>query len=342
MRLLDLADIQGTIVRAYPREGFIKARYFFLTVIEPAKGRAFVDAVRGRVTSAEPWETAGGMPKVAVSIGFSFRGLLALEVPTRSLGGMPDKFIVGMQERKHILGDVNHSAYGTWDEIWQQSAHLVHIWIALDAQATADGTPDAELEKTTQWLLGLTSEDGVRLLKGHGPSKADFQEAAALMGQPSGGRPVPTPKEHFGFTDAIGDPVYEGQYDDKDAADAAIGQGKLMPDQSWKPLAAGEFVLGHPDEAQEILPAAPPPELMRNGTFMAYRKLHQNTASFDGYIDKSAELYQQVKKMASLDEAKLTLRAKMVGRWDDGVPLATISWPNRTATRSASASTSSM
>jgi Dyp-type peroxidase family len=323
MRLLDLADIQGTIVRAFAKDGFFKARYFFLTVTEHGPGCAFVDEVRGRVTSAESWEAAGVKPKVAVSIGFSYQGLEALHVPSRSLGGMPDEFVVGMERRARILGDIDDSNPKKWDRIWQQSGRQVHIWIGFEAQATAEGTPDPELDRMTAWLRSLVDKpgSGVRLLSGHGPDHADFQEASAIMAS-IGGRPVPTPKEHFGFTDAIGDPVYDGQFDDKNAAAAAIGQGKLMADQSWKPLAAGEFVLGHPDEAQEISPAPAPPELTRNGTFMAYRKLHQNTASFDAYIEESAKLYQKVKKLSSLDEAKLTLRAKMVGRWDDGVPLS--------------------
>src|SRR4029077_2166174 len=134
----------------------------------------FVDAVRGRVTNAETWEAAGGKPKLAVSIGFSFNGLLALEVPTRSLGGMPDEFIVGMKRRAHILGDIQDSAPETWDPIWQ-SAPKVHIWIALEAQANADGTPDAELEKMMHWLRTLIekSRGGVGLLAGHGPTNAD-------------------------------------------------------------------------------------------------------------------------------------------------------------------------
>jgi Dyp-type peroxidase family len=323
MRQLDLADIQGTIVRAYPREGFVKARYFFLNVQDPSQGRDFVDAVRRRVTSAEPWEAGRGKPRVAVSIGFSFFGLVALGVPSGTLRGMPDEFIDGMAARATILGDIELSKHDTWDELWRPPSPPVHIWIAVDAQANADGTPDAELESTTQWLRELVaaSGEGVRLVTGHGPEKAAFQAASALMMPLGGGRAVPTPKEHFGFTDAIGDPIYEGQLDPAKEALAAIGQSKLMPDQSWKPLAAGEFVLGHPDEAQEIFPVAAPLELMRNGTFMAYRKLHQNTASFDKYIDKSAALYRTVKKMPSLNEAKLTLRAKMIGRWDDGVPL---------------------
>ena len=43
MRALDLADIQGGLLRAYGRLGFPKARYFFLMVHEPAKGRRFVE-----------------------------------------------------------------------------------------------------------------------------------------------------------------------------------------------------------------------------------------------------------------------------------------------------------
>ena len=45
-------------------------------------------------------------------------------------------------------------------------------------------------------------------------------------------------------------------------------------------LKAGEFLLGYPDEAQEIAGAAMPLDFSRNGTFMAYRKLHQNVVEF--------------------------------------------------------------
>src|SRR5258708_27007790 len=102
MILPDLADFQGTIVRAFAKDGFFKARYFFFAVTEHAAGRAFVDAVRGRVTSAESWGAVGGKPKVAVSIGFSYNGLEALHVPARSLGGVPDQMIVRLQKRPHL------------------------------------------------------------------------------------------------------------------------------------------------------------------------------------------------------------------------------------------------
>ena len=48
---------------------------------------------------------------------------------------------------------------------------------------------------------------------------------------------------------------------------------------TWAPLATGELLLGYADEAGE-LPVAPVPHLLAsNGTFMVYRKLHQNVGT---------------------------------------------------------------
>ena len=53
-----------------------------------------------------------------------------------------------------------------------------------------------------------------------------------------------------------------------------IGNGKLVPGArggaaSWQALATGEFILGHPDEAQETARDGGAGRLTRNGTFMA-------------------------------------------------------------------------
>jgi Dyp-type peroxidase family len=77
-------------------------------------------------------------------------------------------------------------------------------------------------------------------------------------------------------------------------------------------LATGEFILGYPDEARE-LPACPVPYLLGiNGTYMAYRKLHQNVASFREYLAEKGKQYH-----GGADK----LAAKFVGRWQDGTPL---------------------
>ncbi len=331
-RALDLTDIQGNIVRAYGHYGFPKARYFLLHVHEARAGRAFVEQIRQRVTTSERWAPGAGLPglprpKVTLNIGFSFFGLLALELPTRTLAKMPPEFIDGMSRRAHILGDVGPSGIDRWDEVWRESDtepdRKVHIWISMNAQADPDGRPVAELEDRTRWLLDLVqhSGGGISLLPGHGPGRAPYQDASALMVRLGDGTVVPTGKEHFGFSDGIGDPVFEGQFDPAEEGKVVVGRGKLMADQSWKPLATGEFLLGHVDESQQLPPAAMPTLFKRNGTFMVYRKLHQNVGSFHGYIDRSAELYRRVVGVSSSDEARETIKAKMVGRWSDGIPL---------------------
>jgi Dyp-type peroxidase family len=91
-----------------------------------------------------------------------------------------------------------------------------------------------------------------------------------------------------------------------------LGRGKQIRD-GWLPLATGEFILGHLDEAREY-PAAPDPFLLsHNGSFMVYRKLHQNIGSFNAYLDKEGAAYPGDREL---------LAAKFVGRWrDNGAPL---------------------
>ena len=128
------------------------------------------------------------------------------------------------------------------------------------------------------------------------------QDAAALVFDG-----IPTTKEHFGYTDGFGNPDYLGV-----ERSAQPGQGKLMPNGTWAPLATGELLLGYADEAGE-LPVAPVPHILAsNGSFMVYRKLHQNLATFRAYLDAQAPLYGGgVEK----------LKAKFIGRWSDGTPL---------------------
>ena len=352
MRDLDLVDIQGGVLRAYGRLGFPKARYFFFTVHDAAKGRRFVEKLRPHITTAARWvdpkrgdlllrtrhpkvtdairakgidDYPGAVqlvkPVVAMNVAFSFLGLLALEVPTRTLRGMPDEFMDGMEKRAPMLGDTPWLAKR--DVIWKRAQEKpVHILVSLNAEMDDAGQPVPELEARTQWLMGLcvASEGGVELLSGHGPTEAPYQDMSALL-RDVDGKAVPTNQEHFHLSDGFGDPVFAGQYGPKAEAIKQIGGGKLLPDQTWAPLATGEFLLGYPDEAQEIPGAAMPLEFSRNGTFMAYRKLHENTASFSSYISAQGASYANAAGLSDLEKATAFVSAKMVGRWHDGVPL---------------------
>ncbi|MEM6374336.1 MAG: peroxidase, partial [Pseudomonadota bacterium] len=256
------------------------------------------------------------------------------------LKGMPFEFAEGMKDRAFVLGDRDTNKVAAddpnwdahWDPIWRSNrlpggAEDVHIWISLNAQLKAPGKaePVDALEQTTAWLRTLcdASNAGVRLLSGIGRDGAsDYQEANAVFDR-IGATEVPTPKEHFGFADGIGDPVFDGQYRASEMPERVVGRGKRV-DGEWRPIAPGEFVLGHPDESQELPPAAMPPEFSHNGTFMVYRKLHEYVDRFREVVDEEANSFAKVMAV-SQEEATDTLKAKMCGRWPDGVPLAVVS-----------------
>ena len=340
-RRLDLADIQGNIVRPYGRFGFPFTRHMFFGIAEARAGRRFVEQVRHRVTTSVRWGAIDGdpdpqapaRPEVAINIGFSFTGLLALELPTRTLSRMPEEFIDGMTRRWSILGDIGPSLPTGWDPIWRppegatehrRGTGPVHVWVSLNAATKADGTASDALLETTAWLQTTALElGGVTLLGGHSGPNPLWQDAVARMVQAPDGSMMPIAKEHFGFTDGIADPTFAGQYEPAEEAEEVIGAGKLIPGQpGWSPLAAGEFVLGHAGEAQELPVAAPPWSFTRNGTFMVYRKLHENIGTFDSYVAAQAETLRALSGLDSLEAARETIMAKMVGRWSSGFPLA--------------------
>ena len=65
-----------------------------------------------------------------------------------------------------------------------------------------------------------------------------------------------------------------------------------------------------------------PLDFSRNGTFMAYRKLHQNVAMFAKFMSDTAARFGKVFGIDHPKDALETLKAKIAGRWSDGVPLA--------------------
>ena len=62
-----------------------------------------------------------------------------------------------------------------------------------------------------------------------------------------------------------------------------------------------------------MLPDAPTPDqLATNGSFLVYRKLHQDVAAFRAQLAQAAQLYPGGEEL---------LAAKIVGRWRDGTPI---------------------
>ncbi len=323
---LELGDLQGGILSAYGKRGFPFGRFLLFHVNHPAAGRRFLEGLRPLVTAALRWPEDVPKPAATLNLAFTFWGLVALEVPTRTLRSMPEAFIDGMAARAAILGDdVGRNLMHHWDPVWQVAPGRprVHILVMLNAAADREGRPVPELEQLTRLVLALAgqSEGGVVLMEGHAGADPRFQELAALFAENPDGTRTPLPTEHFGFVDAIGDPVFDGQYPGRQEWAKCIGQGAVDGQGNWRPLRTGEFILGWPDEGQEVATMGLPLDFSRNGTFFAYRKLHEDVAAWDTWVAARAAELARLWALPSLEAATATLKAKMAGRWEDGTPL---------------------
>ena len=286
MTALDLADIQGDILRAYGN-AYDCTSYVFVRIDDPQAGRAWLGDAADHVTTAAPW--TAGKPETTLNLALTAAGLAALGVPADVLETFSHEFRAGMASRAKLLGDEALSAPSAWEAAF--GTNEAHVLLVVNAQEPA------QLERALGKLrAAVAAADGVEIV---------HEEHAALL---AGAR------EHFGFADGFAQPAIAGVTEDK-----AAGGGVPEKDGAWRALAPGEFILGYPDEdtladAKGRLPAAPAAPLGRNGTYMVWRKLHQDVALWRRTIRAAAERYPG---------GDAALAAKVVGRWPDGAPLVT-------------------
>jgi Dyp-type peroxidase family len=273
---LDFPNIQGFVVRGYRLPA---AGYVFLRIDDAASARSFLADIIPQVITAERWDVK---PDSGINLAFSYAGLKAIGVPEESLAAFPAAFRDGMASRAELLGDVGDSAPERWEDCFRSGdAHVLVMISAKDGDALAER--DARIRDV------VASRGG----------------ASVVVTQLGG--VLPTGREHFGYADGFSQPAIEGsRFPDHPGAGAPASDG------GWRPIRAGEFILGYRDE-QDALPAAPPPdELSRNGSYVVYRKLHQDVAAFRRQLAEAAALYPDGEEL---------LAAKLVGRWRDGTPL---------------------
>jgi Dyp-type peroxidase family len=282
---IDLDDIQGDILRAYG-DRYSQTSYVFIGIGDPEIGRAWLTGLYDGVTTAAPWSGEG--PETTLNVALTRAGLEALGVPPDTVESFSTEFREGMAARSKELGDAGgESDPATWGNgLGTGAAHVLLTINAKDETALQGAL--AELQAS---------------LAGGGLSVV-HEEHARLLG---------TAREHFGFGDGFSQPAIEGVNDEK-----APGGGVPLDGGKWRPLALGEFILGYEDEESRVdkqrrLPSAPDAPLARSGTYMVWRKLHQDVATFRKTLQEAAGAYEHG------DEAKLA--AKLVGRWRNGTPL---------------------
>jgi Dyp-type peroxidase family len=232
------------------------------------------ELLRRLIPLLDPVATFDPGRPVSLGVGLSYSGLEALGVPEQSLATFPSEFRQGVAARADYIGDVGENA----PEHWEASLGSTDVHLVVAALAR-----DTSLMET----LVMLAQDAIRDLPGVAPI---WQLDVHV---PLDGR------EQFGFRDSISEPAVEGT-------------NILGSNPHETPLKAGEFVLGYEDENGDLPPIPQPEVLGRNGTYVAFRKLHPRVAAFRRYIrDTAANPAEQT-----------WLAAKFVGRWPSGAPLA--------------------
>jgi Dyp-type peroxidase family len=273
---LDLARIQGFVVRGY-RLPF--AGYLFLRIVDVPRAGAWLAEIAEEALIAAEWSQK---PESGVNVAVTFAGLRMLGLPDATLAGFPEEFRQGMAARAALLGDTDESAPEHWEG--GLGTPDIHVLVMISA---------AHREALEAHDRRIRAQ-----LEGNGGLTVVYEDLGVAL---------PGGVEHFGYADGFAQPTLEGS-----PAGDTPGGGAVRSGGRWRPIRAGEFILGYEDE-EGVLPSAPPPdELSCNGSFLAYRKLHQNVAAFRAMLADAAAPYPGGEEL---------LAAKVVGRWRDGTPL---------------------
>jgi deferrochelatase/peroxidase EfeB len=286
---LDLADIQGNLLRGYHSAN---ARHFALGIGKAQGAAAFIgDLVSGdeskcpQVTTAEAWDPHD-KPHYTLNVGITYDGLQELGVPAGALAAFPTAFREGAAHRALDadpdytdgvgLGDVGESAPARWILGGTQDPS-VHLVLSL----YTDGP--RELHELSATLRALFAANGLTEISAH--------DANAL---PHGG-------VHFGYRDGIAQPQIEG------------APGRDRPDMQPQ-AGVGDFLLGRDyvnGYGGNYLEAIPS-ELGDNATYGAFLILSQDVQGFEQFLEHRGRRWQ-------LDPELIA--AKLLGRWRNGTPL---------------------
>ncbi|MFF4866423.1 Dyp-type peroxidase [Streptomyces sp. NPDC001231] len=254
-----------------PRPTPYAVTYLLFRIDDRAHGRELMRRASAVATSAA--DATSPLGDTWVSVAVTYHGLKALGVPRESLDTFAWEFRQGMAARAKALGDVGESS----PENWETPLGTADVHVVLTVVAPDIGQLEAAIDRARpayEHLPGITA--------------IWRQNCYAL----------PTETEHFGYRDGVSHPAVEGS-------------GIAGSNQLERPLRAGEFVLGYPDELGGV--QTPQPEVLgRNGSYAVFRKLHQRVAAFRRCL----------KDHSTSREDEELLAAKVLGRWRSGAPLA--------------------
>jgi len=240
-----------------------------------------------------PHLTYGHAPhkQPATVLALTAAGLLALGLDQGDLDTFSAPFVNGMTSpgRARALGDTPHKL------AWGDEPSGVHALLLVYAHSE------------TALQDAIARIDGLKAAKA-----ADIIEKIWLQERDGADQ-----REPFGFRDGLSQPVLPGT----PASRRAENRDQLM--------AAGEFVLGYPDN-RGFMPPVPSVacvrqhasslprradgryDLGRHSSFLVARQLHQDVPGFDTWVSGQA---------SALGQTRDYVMAKLLGRWPNGSSL---------------------
>lgn len=249
---LDLADIQGFVIRGYNTK---YARHFVIEIPENSTPNAFVaELVDGKgsvqINNAETYTTK---PDYFFNIGFTYAGLGQLHLPAVDFHSF-SSFEAGAVNRADFVGDTGNSAPQNWEGSLNETSkvHIVATLWAEEMSVIASQTTEIESLLSKNKLTLLSSFDANAFPDGY---------------------------IHFGYKDGISQPTIAAKN-----APARPPEGAQDKMPSYMLLLVGDN-----DDPNDPAPYQVPPNIGRNGSFSAFRILEQDVEGFENYLQSQKD-----------------------------------------------------
>ncbi len=254
-----------------------------------------------------------------VGIGARLLSEMGQASPTRA----DRSFQLGQSARSCFLGDPKRPETEGHKSRWRVGGDRT-----ADMLLIVGSNYEASLMENTGNILALCKELGVEVI---------YQEL---------GKRLEGDREHFGFKDGVSQPGVRGLISQqpleyltpRHVLNKETGPEYSSPGQElvW----TGEFVFGYPRQSpnhyREPLTPYECDDFLKNGSFLVFRRLKQDVAGFRA--DTSA-MTDELRRTQGFEHYTVdTVRAKLLGRWQNGAPL--VRYPDQAPTDDDVASSS--
>jgi len=274
-------------------------------------------AARGPLRELEPERLRPRDPPLFarwINLGFTAQGLTKL-VGAAEVETFETAFRLGADVRAGAIGDPSDGSDGS-----------PSTWLVGAGKKVPDAMLNlaADDERDLRELVKLTRREIAGL---RGAVRVVHTDVGNAKLAPHTGH------EHFGFRDGVSQPGVRGKLDTPTRPfltprliDERDPMSLLFASPGVPLIHPGEFVLGYPRQdpdtatgEQDPALTRTEPEWARDGSYLVYRRLRQDVAAFERFLDHGAAALA-AQGFAGIDRERFG--AMCVGRWKDGSPLA--------------------